>query len=448
MPADLRFPADFVWGVASSSHQMEGGNTNNQWSAWEERGGIATGERAGRACDWWEHAEDDFDRARALGVNGLRLGLEWSRIEPEEGRWDDGALARYRTMLQALRGRGIEPLVTLHHFTNPLWLEGAGAFASARVVPLFARYAARCVDALGDLCDFWCTVNEPNVYASLGYLLGTWPPGRTGDALAVVRVQANLLRAHAAAYRAIHAAQPAARVGLAHHIRIFDPARPTSPLDRCAAAGQDAAFNALVLSALTRGRAGGPLALVAGDLRAVRGTYDYVGVNYYSRELVAFDPRRPTELLGRRFTRPGAERMDGGASATQHETFGEIYPDGLRRVALRLAALGRPIYVTENGTADAADDRRSAALVRTLAALHQALGQGVPVRGYYHWSLVDNFEWAEGWSARFGLIALDPATQVRTPRPSAEVYSRICHANALPADLLARYGVASPASAV
>jgi beta-glucosidase len=440
MPDDLRFPDGFVWGVATAAHQYEGGTTNNQWHAWENQGGIATGERAGLACDWWAHAEDDFDRAQQMGVNGLRLSVEWSRIEPQEGRWDEGALARYHAMLSGLRARGIEPLVTLHHFTNPLWLERMGAFANPRVVPLFARFVARCVETLGDFCDFWCTVNEPNVYASLGYLLGTWPPGHRGDLVALARVQANLLRAHVAAYHAIHALQPQARVGLAHNIRIFDAARPANPLDRLAANGQDIGFNAAVLDALAHGHVRGPLRLLSGDLSMVRGTCDYIGVNYYSREMVIFDPRRPTVLFGRQFTRPGATLMDRSQSGSTGETFGEIYPDGLRRVLLRVAALGLPIYVTENGVADATDDRRPPALVRSLVALREAQAQGAPVLGYYHWSLVDNFEWAEGWSARFGLIALDPAAQVRIARPSAGVYARVCQSNALPADLLAEYG--------
>jgi beta-glucosidase len=439
MAGDLRFPAGFAWGVATASHQFEGGTANNQWHAWEERGGIASGERAGLACDWWAHAEADLDRAGALGVNALRLSLEWSRIEPEEGRWDDAALDRYRELLGGLRARGIAPMVTLHHFTHPLWLERRGGFDDPRVVPLFARYARRCVEALGGRCDLWCTVNEPNVYAVMGYLLGAWPPGRTGDVRAALRVQGTMLRAHAAAYAAIHATQPAARVGLAHHVRIFDPARPASPLDRGAAALHDLGFNALALAALARGRAPGPLRPLVGDLGAVRGACDYVGLNYYTRELVAFDPTRPAELFGRRFTRPGSERMDGGAGAALGATFGEIYPDGLRRAALRLARLGRRIYITENGVADRDDSRRPAALVRSLAGLHAALAGGADVRGYYHWSLLDNFEWAEGWTPRFGLIALDPATQRRSPRPSADVYARVCRANAVPGDLLARY---------
>jgi beta-glucosidase len=436
MTNDLRFPPGFIWGVATAAHQVEGGTTNNQWYAWEDQGGIATGERAGLASDWWAHAEADFDRAKDMGINGLRLSLEWSRIEPEENHWDDAAIARYRAMLQGLRARDIEPMVTLHHFTTPLWLDRRGGFATDAAIPLFARFVGRCVAAFGDLCDFWCTINELNVYATLGYITGIFPPGHKGDARTAVRVQGTLLRAHAAAYRALHDAQPAARVGLAHAMQIFDPAA-NRPQDRFVAYWQDAGFNGIVIDALARGRARGPIGLLTGDLSGVRGTFDYMGLNYYTRELVAFDLGKAAELFGRRFTAPGAERQDQGASGGLG---GEIYPDGLRRLLLRLNALGRPLYVTENGTADAADTRRPSALVRTLVAAHRAIDQGADLRGYYHWSLVDNFEWAEGWSARFGLIGLDPTTQERTTRESANVYARICHADAIPADVLERYG--------
>lgn len=444
---DLAFPEGFLWGVATAAYQVEGGNTNCQWYEWERQGHLAAGERAGGACDWWRAAEQDFDRMASLHLNSLRLSLEWSRIEPEPGRYSDAAIQRYRQMLLALRQHAIQPLLTLHHFTNPLWLERIGAFESERVVPLFARYVRYCVEQLGDLCDFWCTVNEPNVYATVGYLLGKWPPGRTGDVRRLFGVQANLLRAHAAAYRAIHDVQPGARVGLAHHIRLFDPAHARNPLDRAAAAGQDAPFNGLVLDALAAGRAPLICRPLVGDLSVVRGTFDYLGLNYYTREMVAFDPRRPANLFARRFTRPGAERMEPSPSGAAGETFGEIYPEGLSRVVRRLAAYGKPIYVTENGFADGTDAQRPSALVRTLEALHGAIAAGAPVRGYFHWTLVDNFEWAEGWSAHFGLYSLDRATQDRTPRSSAEVYGRIAGANALPAALLARYGEPAPATA-
>jgi beta-glucosidase len=437
MAETYQFPDGFIWGVATASHQVEGGNTNNQWYAWEQQGHIVSGDHCGLACDWWEHAEADFDRARDLGVNGMRLSLEWSRIEPEPGRWDPAAIARYRQMLQGLRARGMEPMVTLHHFTNPLWLEEQGGFGHDGAIEQFTRFVRYAVEQLGDLCDFWCTVNEPNVYATLGYGLGIFPPGHRGDVIGCFRVLGRLLRAHAAAYHTIHTLQPRARVGMAPHVRIFDPARPRNPLDRFVAGLQDGAFNAMAFDALRYGRASGPLALFVGDLRGVRGTCDYVGVNYYTREVVQVDPRKPGEMFGRRFSMPGSDQME--------QDYGELYPDGMRRVLERVKALGKPIYVTESGFADNTDHLRPRALARTVLAMHRALDRGVPVRGFFHWTLVDNFEWAEGWRIRFGLIALDPVTQERTPRPSAAVYRAMCAANGVPAALLEELGIAAHA---
>jgi beta-glucosidase len=438
MAATYQFPDGFIWGVATASHQVEGGNTNNNWYAWEQtKGHIVTGDHCGLACDWWERAEADFDRARDLGVNSMRLSVEWSRIEPEQGRWDPAAIARYRQMLEGLRARGMEPMVTLHHFTNPLWLEAQGGFGHDGAIPLFTRFVRYVVEQLGDLCDFWCTVNEPNVYATLGYVLGIFPPGHKGDAIGTFRVMGRLLRAHAAAYRVIHELQPHARVGMAPQMRIFDPARPRNLFDRFVASLQDGAFNAMPFDALRLGRASGPLAFAAGDLSSVRGTCDYVGINYYTREMVQVDLRKPSELFGRRFAMPGTPQME-------HD-YGEVYPDGMRRVLERVMALGKPIYITESGFADNSDHLRPKALARTVLAVHRAMDRGAQVRGFFHWTLVDNFEWAEGWGIRFGLIALDPATQVRTPRPSAAVYRAICAANGVPAALLDELGIADHA---
>ena len=213
--ATFHFPDDFRWGVATAAHQVEGNNTNNDWWAWEQvQGHVARGDVSGLACNWWEDAEDDFDRAAAMGINGLRLSVEWSRIEPQPGVFDDEALARYVEMADGLSGRGIEPMITLHHFTNPRWLAEAGGWEEAETVDRFARYVERVVEALAPTCDLWCTINEPNVYAYQGYLAGIWPPGRSdlGTAMKVIR---HLLLGHAAAYDAIHKIQPEARVGFA-----------------------------------------------------------------------------------------------------------------------------------------------------------------------------------------------------------------------------------------
>ncbi len=200
----LAFPSGFLWGTATSSHQVEGNNTNNQWYWWEQQPGrIWQGQKSGLACDWWRNAERDFDIMVELGQNAHRMSVEWSRIEPEEGRFDADALARYREMISGLRERGIEPMVTLHHFTEPLWFWRRGSWLHPRALDAFRRYVAHVVDGLGDLVHFWCTINEPAVYATLGYLAGRFPPGEHSP-VHTFRVLRRLLQAHAVAYHTVH----------------------------------------------------------------------------------------------------------------------------------------------------------------------------------------------------------------------------------------------------
>ncbi len=428
--AMMRFPQGFLWGTATSSHQVEGNNTNNDWWEWEKEPGHICGDhRSGLACDWWNRAEDDFDLAREMGQNAHRLSLEWSRIEPREGEWDDDAIARYRQMLAGLRERGLEPMVTLHHFTNPLWLVEKGGWETEAVVPLFERYVTKVAEELGDLVELWSVLNEPNVYAILSYAGGRWPPGKQNLLLAF-RVLSNMLLAHGRAYQAIHRLQPRAKVGIAHAVRVFDPADPSSRLDRPAAWIPDYIFNRLVLIALIEGVLAFPLALNR-KVPDLVDSADFLGINYYTRDMVAFDASHPGELFGRRFYPEGAEMSDGG--------YGEVYPEGLYRLLKRLAAYDKPIYITENGLPDEDDDQRPRFILTHLAAMHRAIEEGVPVKGYFHWSLVDNFEWAEGWTLRFGLIALNVETQERTVRRGGQLYGEICHANAITQDMVRRY---------
>jgi beta-glucosidase len=426
--ATFTFPADMKWGVSTSSHQVEGGNTNNDWWQWEEQGRIVEGQRSGKACDWWRHAEADFDRAAELGCNALRLSVEWSRIEPQPGEFDDGALSRYWEMLAELRSRGIEPMVTLHHFTNPLWLAERGAWESRETVPLFARYVREVVEALGNQCDLWCTINEPTIVALLGYIAGTFPPGRSDfrTAMAVVR---NMLYGHAAAYRAIHEAQSAARVGLAHTVIPMDPANPRSRLDRWAAHVADSMMNEGVVRALARGRWVLPLGV--GIAWRLRNTLDWIGLNYYTRKMVRFDRRQPRALFTSQGQAEGAELLDGG--------LGEFYPKGIFRSIRRLQPLGVPIYITEHGTPDEDDDQRPRHLLAHLHQTWHAIQLCCPVMGYYHWTLVDNFEWARGWAVRFGLFSLNPETQKRTPRNSARLYSDIVRERAITPQMIDQY---------
>jgi beta-glucosidase len=428
--APRRFPPGFLWGTATAAHQVEGGNTNNQWWDWEQQPGrIWNGDRSGDACGWWRDPEPDLDRAAALSQNAHRLSIEWSRIESRDGVFDDAALARYRELLEALRRRGLEPMVTLHHFTNPRWLEQRGGWLHPDTPRRFARFAARAVAALGDLCRLWCTINEPMVYAAESYLLGVWPPG-VKDVRAALRVAKALLRGHVAAADAIRKTDSQLRIGIVHHLRLFDPAS-RAPQDRAVAAAQDYLFNGVLLHALRTGRLLPPLEGGLSVWPALRDSCDFLGLNYYTRDHVAFDPRLPGELFGRRFTPPGAPQSD---LLSDGKSYGEIYPEGLYHGLRRVARLGLPIYITETGLPDAADDRRPRFLLDHLAAVHRAIQEGVDVRGVFFWTLVDNFEWAEGWGPRFGLYALDQRTQARRLRRSGALYAAIALANALPGE--------------
>jgi beta-glucosidase len=423
---DPVFPADFAWGVATSSHQVEGGNSNNQWAAWEKNGRIKSKDFVGFACDWWRNAERDFDLAQALGVNALRLSVEWSRIEPKEGQWDESALARYRQMLKALQSRNIRPFVTLHHFTNPQWFEAKQGFANPESVRLFQRFTQRVIGSLGDLCRDWVTFNEPNVYVSLGYFLGDFPPGKKGRILQVAQVTRNICLAHSASYRTIHSLQADANVGWAQHYVVFKPRRPGSTVDQWLCGFIQRRFNDNFAETIRSGQAPFPLNKLGESLREVKGTCDYVGINYYSRLRVGFEARSPKTLFLQISVPPHKPQGDSGIEVP----YGEVYPEGLRQAVEHFADFKKPIYILENGVPDREDRIRPWALESIVSQMRGLLDEGIDLRGYFHWTLADNFEWNEGWHLRFGLYELDPATQARKPRPSAEVYKRLIQDNA------------------
>lgn len=419
----FRFPEGFRWGTASSAYQFEGNNTASDWWLWEqEPGRIAHGHRSGLACDWWRNAERDFELMAGLHQNAARLSLEWSRLEPREGVWDASAEARYLEMLRGLRARSMEPLVTLNHFTLPQWVAERGGWLWEGIVPAFGRYADRAARAVGSLVDFWITLNEPVGHLFAAYVIGRFAPGRASPA-AFVAALLRSIRAHEVAYRALHEVQPNARVSIAAYLRPFQPANPDSVLDKLLAVRLDHLINWMYLDALVTGHFVGPFGVRA-RVRREGPTLDFLGVNYYTRSRVAFDIRRPRQLFTRPEIEPGAVVSDA--------TDSEIFPDGLLAVLHRARQYDLPIYITENGLPDVDDDLRPAFIVEHLRRVAQALEEGCPVRGYYHWSIVDNFEWADGWTLRFGLHALDTTTQVRTARPSAALYGEICRQNALP----------------
>ncbi|MCA9952106.1 MAG: glycoside hydrolase family 1 protein [Anaerolineales bacterium] len=425
--ATMMFPQDFLWGTATSSHQVEGSNTNNDWWVFEKQPGkILDGNKSGLACDWWQNAEADLDLAAEMGTNAHRLSLEWSRIEPEPSVFDMAAIERYRQILQAMRERGIEPMVTLHHFSNPLWLVEKGDFNNDIIVEYFQRYTAKVVDTLGDLIPKWITINEPMVYVFMRYLDNVFPPASRNGFGAGLQAVRHMLHCHAAAYHTIKDKYPAAQVGAAKQLALFDTRPEDGFFQKWWARRISWLFNDVWLRAMHNGRF--PRLLGGGKIKNLAGTYDYMGINYYTRHYLNFSLRG--DLLAN----------DWGAGAVVSDgNYGEVYPYGLYRVIKHILPYNKPIYITENGLPDAADKLRPGFILDHLRQIWHAISFCFPVMGYYHWSLIDNFEWDRGWTQRFGLIEVDPETQTRTLRNSGRLYQEICQSYSISSDMTARY---------
>ena len=427
--AKLTFPTDFRWGTATSSHQVEGNNTNNDWWAWEQEAGrILNGDKSGRACDWWEAAEADLDRAAEMGTNAHRLSIEWSRVQPTPDRWDEDALEHYRQMLQSLTENKITPMVTLHHFCDPLWVSEIGGWENEVIVEQFAKYVEKTVGALSEYTSLWVTINEPNVFAVYAYLLGLFPPGKRNIRL-LGRVYTNLIKAHAAAYKVIHRMQSEARVGIATNYRSAKPSIAWNPLDQLMVHMIHSIFNNAV-----------PYTLLDGVLRLpwsrtrlpeAKNTQDFLGVNYYTRDNVAFSLLRADEVFLHTYFNQGSELSTTGFIANEPEGMFEALKWGLK--------FKLPIIVTENGIEDEDDRVRPSYLVQHLHQVWRAVNFNWPVKGYFYWSLVDNFEWERGWTQRFGLWGLDIETQVRRKRPSADLYAEICRTNGISSEMVQKY---------
>ena len=420
----IRFPDGFLWGSATSSHQVEGGNTANDWWSWEQQPGrIRDATTSGDAAQWWSgKAEDDLRAASAMGHNAHRLSLEWSRLEPEPGRFDDAAFERYRQILGTLRDLGMQPMVTVNHFTLPTWAARRGSWLDPELPHRFESFARQCGQRLGDLVTLWATLNEPNVMAFFGYAGTRWPPGR-GELTAFARAMVHLMQAHAFGYEALHATAKHPSVGIVLNFPRFEPARPRHPLDRAIAKAQDWAMAGSMLRALQTGRLEPPAALPGRRIDGLAKAIDWFGLNFYGRFKVRFDVTATEDLFGRHVQSP--------TTATLWTDWGQAHAASLRAQLRRLTSLKVPVYVTENGLLDNEDRLRPQFIVDHVRAVHRAIDDGVDVKGYFFWSLVDNFEWAEGWSAHFGLLKLDRDSQTRTPRRSSEVYAEICRNNGL-----------------
>jgi beta-glucosidase len=404
----IEFPKDFFWGAATSAYQVEGNNANCDWWEWEEKIGLK--ERSGFACRHYELYKQDFDLANSLSHNAHRLSIEWSRIEPEEGKFCTEALEHYRDVILSLKERQIEPIVTLHHFTNPLWFSRLGGWQSKSAQNYFLRYVEKITEVLSDKVRFWVTINEPLVYAYHAYILGVWPP-QEKSILKAERVRNNLLTAHIKAYRAIHSLYKknnlsAPLVSIAKNIQAFQPCQANFR-DKFAAYLRDKVFNFKFIEKLIEHKA-----------------LDFIGINYYTRNLVETKSWRIRNLL--------LDTCEKNHSRLRKNSMGwDIYPEGLYNLLLRFKKYNLPIFILENGICTDNDSLRWNFIYEHLKNIYLVMAEGVEVMGYVYWSLLDNFEWDKGFAPRFGLIEVDYNTYKRTIRESARKFSEVCKSGIL-----------------
>ncbi len=402
----LRFPKDFFWGTATSAHQVEG-NNRNDWTEWEKDNASCLADEShrkwqswqqkkfpemfnpdnyisGKACDHYNLFEKDFDIAKKLGHNAHRFSIEWSRIEPEEGRFNEKEIEHYRKVITALKKREMEPLVTLWQFTLPMWIANNGGVSHRKFTSYFARYASKIASAFPEV-KLWITLNEPDVFAGRAYLKGFWPPEKH-NAFSYLRALNNLVQAHKAAHKEIKKVNLSARVGIAKHNVYFEMAKDTA-LNRILKFGADLWWNRYFLW-------------------RIKNYQDFIGLNYYNRNLInnGYYKNKNIKLTD----------------------FGwEYWPSSLYGALMDLKMYNLPVYITENGIADSDDNQRSEFLSITLESAAKAIRDGIDVRGYFYWSLLDNFEWDKGFWPRFGLVEVDYKTQKRTIRKSAAYYRDI-----------------------
>jgi len=399
-----KFPKGFYFGASTSAHQVEGGNVNN-WSNWEKENAkrLAKEEKknvkfwdekrlegqkaknfiSGQAADHFNRFSEDFNLARKIGLNAYRFSLEWSRIEPEEGVFNEEALDYYHKMIRVLKAYNIEPFLTVWHWTEPLWFSALGGFKNKKAPKYFARFVKVVAERYKEDIKFWITLNEPEIYSMNSFLRGIWPPQKRGIYNFYI-VMRNLAKSHRRAYRIIKKINPQAQVGIAKNNTYFEAAN-NKFINRTLKKLADKYWNDYFLGKIAHRQ-------------------DFIGLNYYFHD-----------------------RIDGSFRQNENRKVSdlgwELYPEGIYHVLKDLKKYNKPIFITENGLADSEDKHRAWYIEEILKNVGRAIKDGVDVRGYFHWSLLDNFEWAHGFWPRFGLIEVDYETQGRTLRKSAQKYT-------------------------
>jgi beta-glucosidase len=382
-----QFPNDFLWGAATSSYQIEGGNSNSDWWEWERKG--RTGNESGMACDYWNRWKEDHGLAEELGVNAFRLSLEWARIEPEEEKFSQEAIAHYREILQDLKNRNIKTVVTLWHWTSPIWFQEKYGFHKKESIGIFTRYAKKVTEELGNNIDIFVVLNEPMVPLGQGFLTGLFPPGHK-NLFKFLKAADNLAKAHNETYEMIHSFRSDAMVGISY---LYNRFNLVWPLNRMVKWFRIDYFG-----------------------NKIKGHQDYFGVDYY-REVSMKDLYH----FGYH-TKDDKNSVMGWTSSSK----------GFAEVLKEANKYKLPIFIIENGlpTVAGTDDVLRVGFIQEhLSEIKKAIGSGIDIRGYFHWSFMDNYEWLYGFEPRFGLIEVDYETLDRKPRKSYYRYRDIIKEN-------------------
>ncbi len=399
----LKFPEGFLWGAATSAYQVEGNNIYSDWWDFEQKTKPPR-LRSEQACDQYNRYESDFDLIKQLNHNVHRLSIEWSRIEPKDGEFQVQEIEHYKSVLKALKNRNIKVMLTLWHFTLPKWVADLGGWENGKTPKIFERFVKRIVPEIAEYVDMWVTLNEPGVYIYEGYIKRDWPPAKKSF-FAQIKTVLNLASAHKKVYKYLHKLHPIKPVGIAQNVESLDAYHKHSLIEQMAVIFTDLISNHLFYF-------------------LTKATHDFLGVNYY------FHVRFTT---GKGIL---PEIADASVESRDISDLGwEIYPEGLFDVLTDLSD-HLPIYITECGIASTNDDRRNRFLITYLHEVYQAISRGINVKGFFYWSLIDNFEWHRGLDPRFGLIEIDYTTQARRIRPSALVYTDIIQHNGIPHSLL------------
>lgn len=423
---EATFPqADFLWGAATSAHQTEGHCTNNTWSRWEAEGHETGGhcqEPSGIACDHWNRYKEDIQLLKKAGLNAYRFSIEWSKIEHREGEFSEAALQHYEDVCDELAKNNIKACVTLHHYTDPLWFADKGGFEKAENVHYFVEFCEKVIDRLHNKVHLWFTFNSPCGYAARGYQQGATPPGKKNMAL-MIEVYKNLLEAHVQTYRTLKPRyRDGVKIGILKNIAQLDPYNPYNPLDKLACSIATGLLDTNFYGFFTTGTFSNWIPWYTHSNPQAVGALDFIGLNYYSH------------IYMKNF----GKALNPDEELTQNPNY-SVYPEGLYRALTTIndnvaKPLHIPIYVTENGIATDDDTQRDRFLKRYLFAISKALEDGIPVKGYIHWSLLDNYEWGS-YDKHYGIYTVDRQTQERTLKPGAQ-YLTDCASKTFNAQLI------------